>query len=73
MLPILSQVAKRLMCVQATSTPAKRLFSATGYTVWDRRNSLSPIKIDKMMVIHHHEKNMKKMNEKYIDSQNKSL
>ena len=56
-LPLLSQIAKRLLCIQATSTPSERLFSATGYTVWDRRNALSPLKIDKMMVLHHYEKN----------------
>jgi len=44
--PLLSQIAKRLLCIQATSTPSERLFSATGYTVWDRRNALSPLKID---------------------------
>ena len=69
MFPILSQIARRLICAQATSTPSERLFSATGYTVWDRRNALSPIKIDKMMVIHHHERNIKNMNEKYIEKQ----
>ena len=63
-LPLLSQIAKRLLCIQATSTPSERLFSATGYTVWDRRNALSPLKIDKMMVLHHYEKNLKKMNQK---------
>lgn len=70
MFPILSQIAKRLLCIQATSTPSERLFSATGYTVWDRRNALSPIKIDKMMVLHHNEKNLKKENERYLASKN---
>ena len=69
--PLLSRVAKRFMCAQATSTPSERLFSATGYTVWDRRNALSPIKIDKMMVLHHHEKNLKKQNDQYLASRKK--
>ena len=68
-LPLLSQIAKRLLCIQATSTPSERLFSAAGFTVWYRHNALSPLKIDKMMVLHHYEKNLKKMNQKYIESQ----
>lgn len=50
-LPLLSSVARRLFCAQATSTPAERLFSASGYTVWDRRSNLKPEKVNKILVI----------------------
>ena len=50
--PLLSRVAKRFMCAQATSTPSERLFSAAGYNIWDRRCSLKPSKVNKMMVLH---------------------
>ena len=49
--PLLSQVAKRILCVQRASTASERDFSASGYTVWDRRNLLLPSNIEMMMVI----------------------
>ena len=48
---MLGQIARRLFSYQATSVPSERLFSSTGYTVWERRTSLSPSKVNKMMVI----------------------
>jgi len=48
---VLSNIARRIFCVQATSVSAERLFSSAGYSIWDRRNSISPWKVDKMMVI----------------------
>jgi hypothetical protein len=38
--PLLSQVTKRIFCVQRANTASERDFSASGYTVWDRRNAL---------------------------------
>ena len=59
--PLLSRVAKRFMCAQATSTPSERLFSAAGYNIWDRRCSLKPSKVNKMMVLHQFDKNLAKL------------
>ena len=56
--PLLSKVAKRFMCAQATSTPSERLFSAAGYNIWDRRCSLKPSKVNKMMVLHQFDRNV---------------
>ena len=53
--PILSQIARRLLCYQATSVPSERLFSAAGYMVWDRRASLHPEKVNKIMVINQYQ------------------
>ena len=49
--PILFNVVKSIFCIPATSVPSEQLFSATGYTVWERRNKLNPLKIHKMMVV----------------------
>jgi hypothetical protein len=47
--PLLSQVAKRILCVQGAIIASERDFSVSGYTVWDRRNALLPRKINMMM------------------------
>lgn len=56
-LPILYSVVRRFFVAQATSTPAERIFSASGYSVWDRRNRLSPSKVNKLMVVYQYNKN----------------
>lgn len=50
--PILSTVAKVLLCIPATSVPSECLFSHAGHAIWDRRNRLTPRKIDKMMFLY---------------------
>jgi len=52
---ILSQVAKRILCVQEAST-------ASGYTVWDRRNALLPRRVNMMMVLQQFDKNIQRLN-----------
>lgn len=47
----LAKIVRRLFTFQATSVPSERLFSADGYTVWDRRASLSPEKLNKILMI----------------------
>lgn len=51
--PVLAKIAKHLFCYQASSVPSERLFSSAGYTLWDRRASLSPHKLDKIIVLQH--------------------
>ena len=63
--PLLSQVAKRILCVQGASTASERDFSASGYTVWDRRNALLRIKVRKvnmMMILQQFDKNIERLN-----------
>jgi hypothetical protein len=55
--PILSQIVKRSYCATATSVPSEILFSASGYTIWDRRNSLSSNKVNKMMICNQFDRN----------------
>ena len=69
-LPILSKVAKHFFTAQATSTPSERLFSKAGYTTWDRRNKLSPHKIDKMMIIYSYERNILNKNRQFNQNKN---
>ena len=49
--PILFQYFKIYATAPATNTPSKRIFSKTGYQIWDRRNKISPDKVDKIMFL----------------------
>jgi hypothetical protein len=60
--PLLSQVAKRILCVRGASTASERDFSVSGYTVWDRRNALLLRKINMMMVLQKFDKNIQRLN-----------
>jgi len=59
---LLSKVAKRILCVKEASAASERDFSASGYTVWDRRNALLPRKINVMLVIQQFDKNIQRLN-----------
>jgi hypothetical protein len=59
---LLSQVAKRILCVQGASNASERYFSVSGYTVWNRRNALLLRKINMMMVFQQFDKNIQRLN-----------
>lgn len=50
--PILCSFIPYFFSVPATSTPSERLFSSTGYQVWDRRNRLKPVKVEEIMFLY---------------------
>ena len=50
--PALSQVARKLLCIPATTTPAERVFSAAGNTVIPKRASLEPECVDQLIFLH---------------------
>lgn len=50
--PILCCFIPYFFSVPATSTPSERLFSSTGYQVWDRRNRLKPVKVEEIMFLY---------------------
>jgi len=58
---ILSQEAKRILCVQGASTASERDFSASGYTVWDIKNASLP-RIVNMLVFQQFDKNIQRLN-----------
>lgn len=51
----LSQYAKYILSVPATSTPSERIFSITGKTLEKRRSTLSPTKVDKLLFLHYND------------------
>ena len=49
--PILSKLAKLLLCIPATSVPAERIFSASGLIVNKQRSSLTPENVDMLVFL----------------------
>ena len=39
----------------ASSSPSERLFSSIGYQVWDRRNKISPERVEYVMFLYENE------------------
>ncbi len=50
-LPIMSQIAKQLLCVPATSTPAERAFSKAGILLSSKRAMLKPHRADMILFL----------------------
>ena len=50
--PLLYSIFKKLFSIPASSVPAEQLFSHAGYNIWDRRNKLKPLNVNKMMVLY---------------------
>jgi hypothetical protein len=51
-LPHLARVARKLLCIPATSVPSKRVFSASRHIVLPRRLLLKPGKVNMLTVLH---------------------
>jgi zinc finger BED domain-containing protein 1 (E3 SUMO-protein ligase ZBED1) len=52
MLPILSIVARRMLCVPATSAPSERVFSVAGLTISKCRTSVQPQHASDLIFLH---------------------
>jgi hypothetical protein len=50
--PTISQVARRILAIPATSAPVERLFSVGGHIVTDLRHSLSAEHVRSLMFLH---------------------
>ena len=53
--PKLAKVAKRILSIPATSTPAERIFSKAGFIVNKNRSSLLPKNVDTLVFLAHNE------------------
>jgi len=49
--PKLSKVARRYLCIPATSSPSERLFSASGNVVTCQRSCLKPNKVNMLVFL----------------------
>ena len=49
--PTLARIARRILCLQATSVPAERLFSSAGDIVSQKRASLHPSTVDCLLFL----------------------
>ena len=49
--PTLSKVAKRYLCIPATSIPAERVFSTAGLIINEKRSSLLPQNADMLIFL----------------------
>ena len=54
--PKLAKVAKKYLCAPATSASSERVFSTAGFISQDRRNRISPEKVDKVIFLHNNMK-----------------
>ncbi|XP_073691495.1 E3 SUMO-protein ligase ZBED1-like [Garra rufa] len=54
--PNLARVAKRLLCIPATSTPSERIFSKAGFIVNKARSCLLPKNVDMLVFLAHNTK-----------------
>ena len=51
-LPIMSKLARRVLCIPATSAPSERVFSAAGLTITNRRASLNAENAAALIFLH---------------------
>jgi hypothetical protein len=51
-LPLMSQLARRLLCIPATSAPSERVFSVAGLTISKKRNKLTPQHANELIFLH---------------------
>jgi len=61
-LPLLGEIARKYLCVTASSASAERLFSASGNVVTKLRSSLAPENLELLVYLH---ENMRKVKMTY--------
>lgn len=51
-MPVLTKLARKVLCIPATSTPSERVFSVAGLTITNKRSNLAPQNVNKIIFIH---------------------
>lgn len=51
-MPLLTKLARKVLCIPATSTPSERVFSVAGLTITNKRSNLAPQNVNKIIFIH---------------------
>ncbi|CAF0984951.1 unnamed protein product [Didymodactylos carnosus] len=49
--PVISKIAMKYLCIQGTSVPSERMFSAAGHITSDRRSRLTPDNADTLLFL----------------------
>ena len=49
--PILASIARKYLCICATSVPSERLFSDVGNNITNKRTNLDPDLVEKMLFL----------------------
>lgn len=52
-LPLLGNVARKFLCIPATSVPSERVFSSSGHIISPHRSKLNPGKVNMLTFLHH--------------------
>ncbi|XP_051797511.1 E3 SUMO-protein ligase ZBED1-like isoform X2 [Acanthochromis polyacanthus] len=52
-MPLLSKLAKKFMCIPATSVPSERIFSTSGHIACPQRSRLSTENVNMLTFLHH--------------------
>lgn len=51
-MPVLSKLAKKVLCTSATSTPSERVFSIAGLLINNKKSSICPSTVNKVIFVH---------------------
>nr|CAH7720965.1 unnamed protein product [Callosobruchus chinensis] len=49
--PQLADLAKKYLCVMATSVPSERIFSKSGQTLSEKRSTIKPKRMEKILFL----------------------
>jgi zinc finger BED domain-containing protein 1 (E3 SUMO-protein ligase ZBED1) len=72
-LPIMSKLARRVLCIPATSAPSERVFSAAGLTIAHRRASLNAENAAALIFLHDSWSEIEKMEKESEASKKKNI
>lgn len=62
--PIMARLARKFLCLQATSVASERVWSTAGNVLTARRSTLHPKNLEALVLIHENYRSLKQMHEK---------